>query len=194
MFIKNKVSTSIRSSVEQYDKVRDLLKAIDDQFITSEKASASTLIMKFSSLRLISVKGVREHIMQMRDIAAQLKKIEVDMMVTFLVHFIMNTLLQQCGPFKISYNTHKDKWSINELMIMCVQEEERLVMELRESVILATVREKNKAGKPDKSQATTFRANHKGKVKVLPHSDIKKANKCFFCKKKGYEKKDCVKF
>ena len=26
--------------------------------------------------------------------------------------------------FKISYSTHKDEWSINELMIKCIQEEE----------------------------------------------------------------------
>ncbi|PON79861.1 Transmembrane protein, partial [Trema orientale] len=130
MFIKTKITASIRGSVEQYEKVRDLLKAIDEQFVTSEKALASTLIMKFSTLRLTTVKGVRDHIMQMRDITAQLKKLEVDISESFLVHFILNTLPQQYGPFKISYNTHKDKWSINELMTMCVQEEERLVMEL----------------------------------------------------------------
>ena len=107
-----------------------MLKAIDDQFITSDKTLASTLIMKFSSLRLTSVKGVREYIMKMRDISAQLKKLEVDMSESFLVHFILNTLPHEYGPFKISYNTHKDKWSINELMTMCVQEEERLVMEM----------------------------------------------------------------
>ena len=66
MFIKTKISAGIRGSVDQHEKVRDLLKAIDDQFVTSDKALASTLIMKFSSLRLTSVKGVREHIMQMR--------------------------------------------------------------------------------------------------------------------------------
>ena len=75
MFIKTKILAGIHGSVNQHGKVRDLLKAIDDQFITSNKALASTLIMKFSSLRLTSVKGVREHIMQMRDIAAQLKKL-----------------------------------------------------------------------------------------------------------------------
>ncbi|XP_072970052.1 uncharacterized protein [Typha angustifolia] len=63
-------------------------------FITSEKALASTLIMEFSSLRLTNVKGVREHIMQMRDIAAQFKKLEVEMSETFLVHYILNTLPQ----------------------------------------------------------------------------------------------------
>ncbi|CAL9098064.1 unnamed protein product [Musa textilis] len=120
MFIKTKITAGIRGSVDQHENVRDLLHAIDEQFVTSEKALASTLIMKFSSLRLTNVKGVREHIMQMRDIAAQLKKLEVDMSESFLVHYILNTLPYQYGSFKISYNTHKDKWSINELMTMCV--------------------------------------------------------------------------
>ena len=49
MFIKTKVTAGIRGSVEQYDKVHDLLKAIGEQFVTLDKALASTLIMKFSS-------------------------------------------------------------------------------------------------------------------------------------------------
>ncbi|RVW83740.1 hypothetical protein CK203_045965 [Vitis vinifera] len=76
MFIKTKISDGIRGSVDQHDNVKALLKAIDEQFVTSDKALASTLIMKFSSLRLTNVSGVREHIMQMRDIAAQLKILE----------------------------------------------------------------------------------------------------------------------
>ena len=120
MFIKTKISAGIRGSVDQHDNVRGLLKAIDEQFETSDKALASTLIMKFSSLRLTSVRGVREHIMQMRDIAAQLKILKVEMSESFLVHYVLNTLPHQYGPFKISYNTHKEKWSINELMTMCV--------------------------------------------------------------------------
>uniref|UniRef100_A0A2N9GUX4 Retrovirus-related Pol polyprotein from transposon TNT 1-94 n=1 Tax=Fagus sylvatica TaxID=28930 RepID=A0A2N9GUX4_FAGSY len=129
-----------------------------------------------------SVRGVREHIMQIRDIVAQLKKLEVEMSESFLVHYILNTLPHQYGPFKISYNTHKDKWSINELMTMCVQEEGRLVMEQGESAMLAT------HGK-GKSQA-----NQKGKGKMPPQTDIKKDSKCFFCKKKGHMKKECTKF
>ena len=76
IFIKIKISDGIRGSVDQHENVRELLKDIDDQFVTSDKALASTLIMKFSSLRLTSVKGVREHIMRMRDTVAQLKKLE----------------------------------------------------------------------------------------------------------------------
>ncbi|XP_068663039.1 uncharacterized protein [Aristolochia californica] len=105
MFIKTRISTSIRGFVDQHENVKDLLKAIDEQFVTSNKALASTLIMKLSSLRLTSIQGVWEHIMQIRDIAAQLKKLEVDMSESFLVHYILNTLPHQYGPFKISYNT-----------------------------------------------------------------------------------------
>ena len=101
---------------------------------------------------------------------------------SFLVHFILNTLLQQYRPFKISYNTHKDKWSINELLTMCVQEEGRLKMELGKSALMEM--EGN-----DQNQA-----KKKGKGKIPPQGGIKKVNRCFFCKKKGYMKKDCTKF
>ena len=80
----------------------------------------------------------------MRDIAAQLKQLGIDISEFFQVHFILNTLPHQYRHFKIFYNTHKDKWSINELMIIYVQEEERLVMELSESTMLATTYGKNK--------------------------------------------------
>ena len=45
MLIKTNIFARIRSSIDQHEKVKDLLKAINDQFITSDKALASTLIM-----------------------------------------------------------------------------------------------------------------------------------------------------
>ncbi|XP_074577512.1 uncharacterized protein LOC141833910 [Curcuma longa] len=83
MFIKTKISDGIRGSLEHYDNVRDLLKAIDDQFVSSDKALASTLIHQFSSMKLSGIRGVRDHIMRMRDIAAQLKRLEVEMSDSF---------------------------------------------------------------------------------------------------------------
>ncbi|KAK9112261.1 hypothetical protein Scep_019780 [Stephania cephalantha] len=52
MFIKMNITTSIQGTVEKYDKVRLLLKAIEDMFQISDKALASTLIMPFSSFRM----------------------------------------------------------------------------------------------------------------------------------------------
>ncbi|RVW29936.1 Retrovirus-related Pol polyprotein from transposon TNT 1-94 [Vitis vinifera] len=59
------------------------------------------------------------------------------------------------------------------------------MMEQGESVMLVTQRK----GKKGKSQAS-----QKGKQQISPKSDIKKDEKCFFCKKKGHVKKKCLKF
>ena len=64
---------------------------------------------------------------------------------------------------------------------MCVQEKGRLMMEQGESVMLVTQR-KGKKGKPQASQ--------KGKQQIPPKYDIKKDDKCFFCKKKGHVRRN----
>ncbi|KAL0359254.1 UNVERIFIED_CONTAM: hypothetical protein Sangu_0774800 [Sesamum angustifolium] len=95
-----------------------------------------------------ALKSVREHIMHMRDIAAQLKPLEVDISEPFLVHLILNSLPKEYGPFKITYNAQKEKWSVNELLTMCVQEEERLKNENIEVANLVTQNKgKGKRGK-----------------------------------------------
>ena len=185
MFIKSKINASDRGPIEHHDKVCELLKAIDEQFKSSYKALASTLVTRFSTARLTEVKGVRAHINNIRDIVAQLKTLEVEMSESFLVYYILNTLPSAYAPFKISYNTHKDKWLINELMAMCVQEEGRLLAEQGEIPQSAHLAIQGK-GKT--------RANQKGKGKLPAQVDIKKESKCFFCKKKGHAKKDCEKF
>ena len=58
------------------------------------------------------------------------------------------------------------------------------MIELEESDMLAMVQGKNKVGKPNKSQATTSRANQKGKDKVPPLSDIKKPTSVSFVKRR----------
>ena len=141
MFIKNKISTGIQCSVDQHDKVKALLKATDEQFQTSDETLASTLIMKFSSLRLTSVRSVCEHIMQMRDIVTQLKTLEVEMFESFLVHYILNTFPQQ-------------------LLTMCVQEVWRLVMEIGENALFA---------KQGNNQNQAKKKKKKGKVKYCPN-------------------------
>ncbi|KAK9678248.1 hypothetical protein RND81_11G198800 [Saponaria officinalis] len=159
MFIKTKICASIKGSLEQHTKVKDFLKAIDEQFATSDKALAR----------------VRDYIIRMRDIAAQLKTLEVTISDAFLVHFILCTLPPQYAPFKISYNTHKDKWSINELMTMWVQEEGRLLME-----------------EGEKKKNDHYKGKGKGKITAEP--TIKKEPKCHFCKKKRHIQKDCPGF
>ena len=109
MFIKSNIGKSICGSIFEHAKVKEYLKAIEQQFKTSNKALASTLMTKMCSMKFNGTKGLREHIMEIRDIDAQLKSLEIEMSESFLVHFILNSLPFEYAPFKISYNTHKEK-------------------------------------------------------------------------------------
>ncbi|KAL0410471.1 UNVERIFIED_CONTAM: Retrovirus-related Pol polyprotein from transposon TNT 1-94 [Sesamum latifolium] len=148
MLIKKHISKGIRGSIPECTKVKDFLKAIEDQYVRSDKALASTLMKRLSDMKYNDSRSVREHIMHMRDIAAQLKPLEVDISEPFLVHLILNSLPKEYGPFKITYNAQKEKWSVNELLTMCVQEEERLKNENIEVANLVTQNKgKEKKGK-----------------------------------------------
>ncbi|KAL0328122.1 UNVERIFIED_CONTAM: hypothetical protein Scaly_2244800 [Sesamum calycinum] len=110
MLIKKHISKGIRGSIPEYTKVKDFLKAIEDQYVHSDKALASTLMKRLSDVKYNGSRSVREHMMHMRDIAAQLKPLEVDISESFLVHLILNSLPKEYGPFKITYNAQKEKW------------------------------------------------------------------------------------
>ena len=151
MFMKSHVSKGIRGSILECTKAKTFLKAVEEQFVSFNKALASTLMKKLSSKSFDNSRSVRDHIMEMRDMAAQLKSLKIDISESLLVHFILNSLPSEYVPFKISYNTHKDKWSVNELLTMCVQEEERLKHEKPKGVHMAIrsihAKERTKKGK-----------------------------------------------
>ena len=51
MFIKSSIGKSIRGSIYERAKVKEYLKAIEQQFETSDKALASTLMTKMCSMK-----------------------------------------------------------------------------------------------------------------------------------------------
>jgi len=124
MFIKPHIEKSIRGSIPDCAKLKKYFKALEEQFETSDKALASTLMTKMCSMKFNVTKEVHEHIMEMRDIAAQLRLLDIEMSESFLFHFILNSLLSEYGSFKISYNSHKKMWSVNELLAMLFKRKE----------------------------------------------------------------------
>ncbi|RDX77286.1 hypothetical protein CR513_42619, partial [Mucuna pruriens] len=89
-----------------------------------------------------------------------------------IVYLILISLLAHFGQFKVSYNTQKDKWSLNELIPHYVQEEERLLR--------------------DKTESNKKRKNINGVVEGSSHRKKPKKNEeftCFFYKKSGHMKK-----
>ncbi|RVX07133.1 hypothetical protein CK203_053545 [Vitis vinifera] len=96
----------------------------------------------------------------------RLKALKLELSEDILVHLVLISLPTQFSPFKISYNTQKEKWTLNELIAQCVQEEERLK---KQTAVSGTSKQKEQK-KQDKEIT------------------------CFFCKKAGHMKKTCTKY
>ena len=126
MFIKMTIANNIKTSLPQTANASELLTAVKERFKSADKSLAGTLMAELTTMKYDGSRGVQQHILNMTDKAAKLGTLGMKVDESFLVQFILNSLPPQFGPFKIHYNTHKDKWNLNELTNMCIQEEVRL--------------------------------------------------------------------
>ncbi|TXG61319.1 hypothetical protein EZV62_012682 [Acer yangbiense] len=119
----------------------------------------------------------------MTNLAAKLKTLGMTVGESFLIQFILNSLPAQYGPFQIHYNTIKDKWNVNELTNMVVQEEARLKQQEMQTVHLATQgsRSGHKGRKHVKSKKRVFSKNEHAHASQVQKKDF--GMKCHFCKK-----------
>ncbi|KAI9157562.1 hypothetical protein LWI28_024483 [Acer negundo] len=120
----------------------------------------------------------------MSHIASKLKALKLELSDDLLVHLILISLPAQYGQFKVSYNCQKEKWTLNELISYCVQEEERLKQDKTESAHLASI-SKDKGKKRKNIEVA------KGPAQKKQQQD---KESCFFCNKPGHVKKDCTKY
>lgn len=190
MIIKNSISMPIRGAIPDSENAKTYLESVEEQFKGTSKAHASTLILKMLTKKYDGSSGVREHIMIMTDMANKLKSMDMEISEGFLVHFIMTSLPVQFGPFKINYNTQREKWKMSELIAMCVQEEERLKVEKPEVAYVTTTNLDKKKGKSVSEKGSS------SKVQKSSMGVRKFDNKprCKFCHKKGHTQRDCPKF
>ncbi|XP_012849435.1 PREDICTED: uncharacterized protein LOC105969232 [Erythranthe guttata] len=103
------------TSLPDVDNAMELLTAIKERFKSADKSLAGTFMAELTTIKYGGDKGIQEHILNMTDKAAKLGAFGMKVEEFFLVQFILNSLPSKFGPFKIHYNTQKDKWNLNEL-------------------------------------------------------------------------------
>jgi len=119
--MKNNITPTIRGAIPTSDNAKKYLANIEEQFQSSSKAKASTLIMKIVSTKYSGSTGIREHIMMMVDMAEKLKTMNMTISDNFLVHFIMTSLPSpKFEVFKVNYNLLTETWNVSELIAKCV--------------------------------------------------------------------------
>ena len=62
----------------------------------------------------------------MSNTASKVKPIDLGLKDDFLIHLVVASLLKEYKTFVVNYNMQPDKWDIEKLIAMCVQEEKRL--------------------------------------------------------------------
>lgn len=155
MIMKQGIPKAFSGAV--FDKVttaKEFIEEIEKRFAKNVKAETSTLLADLISKRYKGKGNIREYITEMSHLASKLKALKLELSEDLLVHLVLISLPAQFGQFKVSYNCQKEKWSLNELISYCVQEEERLKQERTESAQMAdTSMDKNKRRKKDKEAA-----------------------------------------
>nr|CAB3450664.1 unnamed protein product [Digitaria exilis] len=189
---------------------KELLTKIEENFKSSSKTYASTLIMKLVSSQYNGKTGIREHILSMCDMANKLKEMQMEISDGFLVHFILTSLPSpQYAAFKINYNTTKAIWTLSDLISYCVEEEERLKTEKMKDVVnmvgnlslSETPKNQHESGSSKQGAKKNFKKNknknfapkHENKFKKSSHTSGGKML-CSFCESPKHLQKNCAGF
>nr|KYP41105.1 Retrovirus-related Pol polyprotein from transposon TNT 1-94 [Cajanus cajan] len=125
MIMKRSVPEVFQGSISESQNDKGFLDAVEHYFTSNEKADARRLFAKLISMRYKGKGNIRDYIMEMSNLASKLKALKLELSDDLLVHLFLISLPTQFGQFKVSYNTQKDKWTLNELISHYVQEEER---------------------------------------------------------------------
>ena len=93
---------------------------IANRFAANEKVETITILSKLVFVWYKGKENIREYIMEMSNLVTRFKALKLELSEDILVHLILISLPTQFSPFKISYNTQKEKWTLNELIAQCV--------------------------------------------------------------------------
>uniref|UniRef100_A0A2N9JB37 Reverse transcriptase Ty1/copia-type domain-containing protein n=1 Tax=Fagus sylvatica TaxID=28930 RepID=A0A2N9JB37_FAGSY len=126
MFMRMTIAKNIKTTLPKIDDAKEFLANVVERFKTADKSLVGTLMAKLTTMKFNGTHGIQEHVLEMTNLAAQLKTLGMNVDEFFLMQFILNSLPPQYGPFQINYNTMKDKWNLNQLANMLNQEEARL--------------------------------------------------------------------
>ena len=144
MIIKRGIPEAFRGAVsDEITLAKDFLTEIEKHFSKNNKEETSTLLASLISMKYKGKKNIREYIMQMSPIASKLKALKLELSEDLLVHLVLISFPAYFSQFKVSYNCQKEKWTLNELILYCVQEEERLKHEKSESAHLVSTSKDN---------------------------------------------------
>ena len=109
MIMKHSIPNTIRGAMYEEENVKSFLSQIVDRFVGFEKVETSTIFSKLVSMRYKGKWNIKEYIMEMSNLVTRLRALNLELSDDILVHLVLISFPAQFSPFKISYNTQKEK-------------------------------------------------------------------------------------
>uniref|UniRef100_A0A1S3Y7A2 Retrovirus-related Pol polyprotein from transposon TNT 1-94 n=1 Tax=Nicotiana tabacum TaxID=4097 RepID=A0A1S3Y7A2_TOBAC len=187
MIMKRAILESFRGTMNDEANAKVFLENLVKRFEQNEKAETSTLLSKLVSMRYKGKGNIREYTLEMSHLASKLKSLKLVLPEELLVYLVLISLPAHFNQFKVSYNCLKEKWTLNELISHCVQEEERIKQDKTDSAHLAS---SSKDTKKRKGKEVAV-ARPQNKQHKEPKVEITELG-CFFCKGTNHMKKYCT--
>ncbi|CAM8986421.1 unnamed protein product [Rhodiola kirilowii] len=127
MIIRSGIPEALRGILpDEISSAKDYLVKFKKRFVENDKAKTSKLLANLISMKYSDKGNVREHIMEMSQLASKLKALKLELSENLLLHLVLISLPSEYIQFRISNNCQREKWTLNELILFCVEKEEML--------------------------------------------------------------------
>ena len=114
---------SIRDSIPKIENAKEFLEAINKKYKFS-KNEKNELLGIFHITTYVGVSGIREHIDKIVASYHKMKAIGMKLDEDYVVWFIMGTFPSQFDSIQSSYNAQKEQWTVEEMTMILVKEED----------------------------------------------------------------------
>ena len=114
------IANNIKSTLSKTKSAKEFMIFVEERSQTADKSLARTLMGTLTTMKFDGSRTMHDHVIEMKNIAARLKSLGMNVDENFLIQFIINSLPSEYGHFPMNYNTMKDKWNVHELHSMLV--------------------------------------------------------------------------
>ena len=92
MFMRMIIANNTKTTLHKTNNAKEFLSNMEDCFKIVDKSLTGTIMAKLATMKFDGKCGIQEHVIEMTNLAAQLKTLGMNVDEFFLVQFILNSL------------------------------------------------------------------------------------------------------